>query len=101
MTNAERLKTLSFDDYQLEMQQIENNPCRKYINYDEWLNSNIEEYPITGKLGLYMTDDGVRVSCHIVGSKVKDGETFTRIVLHNGFHDFEQRLVSPFRVEEQ
>jgi len=101
MTNKERLDALSESDYQFEIQAFQMNPCRKYLNYEKWLQSTDEEYVVEGKLGIYTDEDGVVTPCHIVGTKEKDGQLLTKIIIHKGFHEFESKSVAPDLVEEQ
>lgn len=96
MTNRQRLEALSDSDYALELSMINNCTAGKYMDFERWLNSDDQEYPIKGRDALYQDVSG-QVPCVVVDEHflpVGKSVPFKKIVVRRGFHDFEILSVS-------
>lgn len=88
MTNRERLNALNNEDYELEMQMFANCTVRKYVDYQGWLDSDEEEYPIIGRDAIFQDTDR-KVECKCVGeTSMMQAPYATLIIKEPGLHVF-------------
>ena len=94
MTNKERLNSLSDEEYRMEMTTYNNCTVKNYVDYEGWLNSSEEEYPIIGEDAILHEDNGNDVKCKLVGSDKKMKADYARLVVNvPGLHNFKSILV--------
>ena len=88
MPNRERLNNLSDADYALEMQMFSNCTVKQYVDYEGWLKSENEEYPIIGKDAVFH-DTNEDVECKLVERINKTQALYVRLVVDvPGLHCF-------------
>ena len=81
MTNRERLNAMSNEDYKLEADMYAACTVRKHVDYEAWLNSEDEEYPILGKEAKFKdTGDELR-DCWFIKNIEMNGAPFAEIIV--------------------
>ena len=89
MTNRERLNQMNNQDYWLETQMFTNCTVRKYVDYEAWLTSEDEEYPIIGQKAAFKETNGMLVDCWKVDETQIGGADYAVIVIKEpGLHVF-------------
>ena len=75
MTNEEKIKSLSGIDLMKKIREIGFNPIYKYIDWETWLKSEDEHFPIMGKVGQHRGN-----KCYVQAEVEVYGEPYYLIV---------------------
>ena len=101
LTNKERLRLLTDDQYATEMRTYDTCTVKPFVDYEKWLESTSDEYPIVGAPAVLKEDNGQRVECTLVNQKAQtDGTVYGRLVVKlPGLHNFKTIFVPMDKVE--
>ncbi len=100
MTNRERLNGLSNEDYANEFNTYANCTVKPWVDFEKWLNSSSEEYPIIGEDAVLNGNGYDNVECKVVEHMKKFGADYVRVVVHKKeLHDFQSLSVPADQVK--
>ena len=101
MTNRERLNRMDNKAYADEINSFSVCEVRNYVDYEAWLDSSEEEYPIKGSDAVHHQRSGKDREVKLVGRFDRFGKPYCRIVGKlPGLHCFELLAVPAGEVEE-
>lgn len=101
LTNRERLRLLTNEEYATEIATYDTCTVKPFVDYEKWLNSTSDEYPIVGTPAVLKEDNGQRVECTLVNQKEQtNGTIYGKLVVKlPGLHNFKTIFVPMEKVE--